>query len=83
MIVISFLFSFLKTTRQIVLVKGSTGLGFNIIGGDDCRGVFVSFILAGGPADLSGQLNKGDQLLCVNLNFLNFICFQLLILCFQ
>ena len=51
--------------RKIVLKKGSTGLGFNIVGGEDGEGIFVSLIQAGGPADLSGQLKKGDQLLLV------------------
>uniref|UniRef100_A0A671XIA4 Discs, large homolog 2 (Drosophila) n=1 Tax=Sparus aurata TaxID=8175 RepID=A0A671XIA4_SPAAU len=50
----------------VVLHKGSTGLGFNIVGGEDGEGIFVSFILAGGPADLSGELRRGDQILSVN-----------------
>lgn len=45
--------------------RGSTGLGFNIVGGEDGEGIFISFILAGGPADLSGELRKGDQILSV------------------
>ncbi|XP_039214526.1 disks large homolog 2-like isoform X2 [Crotalus tigris] len=52
--------------RKVVLHKGSTGLGFNIVGGEDREGIFVSFILAGGPADLSGELQRGDQILSVN-----------------
>uniref|UniRef100_A0A673WYT2 Discs, large homolog 2 (Drosophila) n=1 Tax=Salmo trutta TaxID=8032 RepID=A0A673WYT2_SALTR len=52
--------------RRMVLHKGSTGLGFNIVGGEDGEGIFVSFILAGGPADLSGELRRGDQILSVN-----------------
>ncbi|XP_061199357.1 disks large homolog 2 isoform X35 [Neopsephotus bourkii] len=52
--------------RKIILHKGSTGLGFNIVGGEDGEGIFVSFILAGGPADLSGELQRGDQILSVN-----------------
>ncbi|XP_048873449.1 disks large homolog 2 isoform X4 [Brienomyrus brachyistius] len=59
-------FSFLREPRKIVLHKGSTGLGFNIVGGEDGEGIFVSFILAGGPADLSGELRRGDQILSVN-----------------
>ena len=47
--------------------KGSTGLGFNIVGGEDGEGIFVSFILAGGAADLSGELRRGDQLLIVSI----------------
>jgi C-terminal processing protease CtpA/Prc len=49
-----------------VLKKGSTGLGFNIVGGEDGEGIFVSFILAGGPADLSGEIRRGDQILSVS-----------------
>uniref|UniRef100_A0A4W6DB56 Discs, large homolog 2 (Drosophila) n=1 Tax=Lates calcarifer TaxID=8187 RepID=A0A4W6DB56_LATCA len=52
--------------RKVVLHKGATGLGFNIVGGEDGEGIFVSFILAGGPADLSGELRRGDQILSVN-----------------
>ncbi|XP_076876634.1 disks large homolog 2 isoform X12 [Brachyhypopomus gauderio] len=59
-------FSFLRDPRKVILHKGSTGLGFNIVGGEDGEGIFVSFILAGGPADLSGELRRGDQILSVN-----------------
>uniref|UniRef100_A0A8C1QRY7 Discs, large homolog 4a (Drosophila) n=1 Tax=Cyprinus carpio TaxID=7962 RepID=A0A8C1QRY7_CYPCA len=52
--------------RRVVIHRGSTGLGFNIVGGEDGEGIFISFILAGGPADLSGELRKGDQILSVN-----------------
>ncbi|XP_059913117.1 disks large homolog 2 isoform X29 [Gadus macrocephalus] len=55
-----------REPRKMVLHKGSTGLGFNIVGGEDGEGIFVSFILAGGPADLSGELRRGDQILSVN-----------------
>lgn len=50
----------------MVLSKGTTGLGFNIVGGEDGEGIFISFILAGGPADVSGQLRRGDQIISVN-----------------
>ncbi|XP_076643508.1 MAGUK family member discs large 1 isoform X18 [Halictus rubicundus] len=52
--------------RTVVLNKGSSGLGFNIVGGEDGEGIFISFILAGGPADLSGELRRGDQIVSVN-----------------
>ncbi|XP_057712526.1 discs large homolog 1-like protein isoform X6 [Corythoichthys intestinalis] len=52
--------------RKVVLHRGTTGLGFNIVGGEDGEGIFISFILAGGPADLCGELRKGDRLVCVN-----------------
>uniref|UniRef100_A0A8C4PA70 PDZ domain-containing protein n=1 Tax=Dromaius novaehollandiae TaxID=8790 RepID=A0A8C4PA70_DRONO len=45
--------------RRIVIHRGSTGLGFNIVGGEDGEGIFISFILAGGPADLSGDPRAG------------------------
>ncbi|XP_037027638.1 disks large 1 tumor suppressor protein isoform X4 [Bradysia coprophila] len=55
-----------RETRSITIQKGSSGLGFNIVGGEDGQGIFVSFILAGGPADVGGELKRGDQLLSVN-----------------
>ncbi|XP_053312557.1 disks large homolog 2 isoform X1 [Spea bombifrons] len=55
-----------REPRKVILHKGSTGLGFNIVGGEDGEGIFISFILAGGPADLSGELQRGDQILSVN-----------------
>lgn len=55
-----------REPRKCVLKKGSTGLGFNIVGGEDGEGIFVSFILAGGPADLCGEIRRGDQILSVN-----------------
>ncbi|XP_046739384.1 disks large 1 tumor suppressor protein isoform X11 [Diprion similis] len=55
-----------REIRTVVLNKGTSGLGFNIVGGEDGEGIFISFILAGGPADLSGELKRGDQILSVN-----------------
>ncbi|XP_035383737.1 discs large homolog 1-like protein isoform X6 [Electrophorus electricus] len=55
-----------REPRKVVLHRGATGLGFNIVGGEDGEGIFISFILAGGPADLSGELIKGDRLVSVN-----------------
>ncbi|KAM7013174.1 disks large homolog 4-like [Tautogolabrus adspersus] len=55
-----------RDPRRVVLQRGSTGLGFNIVGGEDGEGIFISFILAGGPADLCGELRKGDRILSVN-----------------
>ncbi|XP_016394030.1 discs large homolog 1-like protein isoform X2 [Sinocyclocheilus rhinocerous] len=55
-----------REPRKVVLHRGSTGLGFNIVGGEDGEGIFISFILAGGPADLCGALKKGDRLVSVN-----------------
>ena len=42
---------------MVTLKKSAAGLGFNIVGGEDGEGIFVSFILQGGPADVSGQVS--------------------------
>ncbi|XP_068141331.1 disks large 1 tumor suppressor protein isoform X24 [Drosophila tropicalis] len=55
-----------REPRTITIKKGPQGLGFNIVGGEDGQGIYVSFILAGGPADLGSELKRGDQLLSVN-----------------
>ncbi|XP_023696682.1 disks large homolog 1 isoform X13 [Paramormyrops kingsleyae] len=55
-----------REPRKVVLHRGTTGLGFNIVGGEDGEGIFISFILAGGPADLCGELRKGDRIVSVN-----------------
>ncbi|KAH0568379.1 Disks large 1 tumor suppressor protein [Cotesia glomerata] len=55
-----------REVRTVILNKGTSGLGFNIVGGEDGEGIFISFILAGGPADTSGELRRGDQILSVN-----------------
>ncbi|CAB1345675.1 unnamed protein product, partial [Coregonus sp. 'balchen'] len=55
-----------REARRVFIHRGSTGLGFNIVGGEDGEGIFISFILAAGPADLSGELRKGDQIMSVN-----------------
>ncbi|XP_076323918.1 disks large homolog 4-like isoform X8 [Tachypleus tridentatus] len=55
-----------REPRKVILNKGSTGLGFNIVGGEDDEGIFISFILTGGVADLNGELKRGDQILSVN-----------------
>lgn len=65
MVVIALTSFFLREPRKVVLNKGPTGLGFNIVGGEDGEGIFISFILAGGVADLSGELRRGDQILSV------------------
>ena len=51
----------LRHPRDVVLHKSAAGLGFNIVGGEDGEGIFISFILAGGPADCSGQVRR-DQI---------------------
>lgn len=57
-----------REPRSITIHKGGSGLGFNIVGGEDGQGIFVSYILPGGPADQGGELKRGDQLLSVNGN---------------
>jgi len=66
----------------VVVKKGSSGLGFNIVGGEDNEGIFVSFVLAGGPADISGDLRRGDRLLSVSVPYLQHGCSVKLIFCF-
>ena len=66
-----------REPRKVVLNKGPTGLGFNIVGGEDGEGIFISFILAGGVADLSGELRRGDQILSVRLMFIGHASFSL------
>lgn len=51
---------------MVELEKGPAGLGFNIVGGEDGHGIYVSFLLAGGPAERSARLRRGDRLLAVN-----------------
>lgn len=57
-----------------MLNKGQAGLGFNIVGGEDGEGIFISFIQAGGVADLSGELRRGDQILAVSLHLKSILC---------
>jgi len=52
---------FPREPRTIDLIKGRGGLGFNIVGGEDAEGIFISFILAGSPADTCGELRRGDR----------------------
>uniref|UniRef100_A0A8C1L1A9 Discs, large homolog 3 (Drosophila) n=1 Tax=Cyprinus carpio TaxID=7962 RepID=A0A8C1L1A9_CYPCA len=62
----SWIYSSIHSQSLTSSLQGSHGLGFNIVGGEDGEGIFVSFILAGGPADLSGELRRGDRILSVN-----------------
>merc|ERR1719464_1639393 len=57
---------FTREPREVTLTKQQGGLGFNIVGGEDGEGIFVSFILAGSPADTCQWLRRGDQILSVN-----------------
>jgi hypothetical protein len=59
--------SFVKEPREVVLTKKSNqGLGFNIVGGKEGHGIFISSIVPGGLADVGGELRRGDQLLAVS-----------------
>ncbi|XP_063693820.1 disks large homolog 2-like isoform X2 [Bolinopsis microptera] len=55
-----------REARRVTLEKGPEGLGFNIVGGEYSEGIYVSFVLPGGVADVSGSLKMGDQILQVN-----------------
>ncbi|CAJ0945166.1 unnamed protein product, partial [Mesorhabditis belari] len=52
--------------RPVPLQKGNQGLGFNIVGGEDGEPIYISYVLPGGVADLSGNVKKGDILVAVN-----------------
>jgi C-terminal processing protease CtpA/Prc len=58
--------TYLREPPRVYLHKSTQGLGFNIVRGEGGEGIFVSFILNGGAADLSGDLRKGDQILSLN-----------------
>ncbi|XP_049286596.1 protein lap4 isoform X8 [Anopheles funestus] len=62
-------------SEEVILPKDQGSLGFSIIGGTDhsCTpfganepGIFISHIVAGGIAALSGKLRMGDRILKVN-----------------
>ena len=55
-----------REPRRVVLEKGPQGLGFNIIGVESSEGIFVSYVLPNGVADVSSSLKVGDQILEVN-----------------
>ncbi|CAJ0583144.1 unnamed protein product, partial [Mesorhabditis spiculigera] len=52
--------------RRVSLIRGSHGLGFNIIGGENGEPIYISIVHAGGVAEASGNVFKGDLLLGVN-----------------
>ena len=64
---------FVKEPRPVVLHKKlEEGLGFNIVGGRDGFGIFVSSVVPGGLADITGELRRGDQLLRVTTHVTRF-----------
>uniref|UniRef100_A0ABD2XHR9 Uncharacterized protein n=1 Tax=Trichogramma kaykai TaxID=54128 RepID=A0ABD2XHR9_9HYME len=52
--------------NEIYLKRNVHGFGFNIIGGENNEGIFVSSILKDGPAWTDGKLKVGDQIIIVN-----------------
>jgi PDZ domain len=59
--------SFVKEPRDVAFTKRpNQGLGFNIVGGKEGHGIFISSIVPGGLADIGGELRRGDQLLAVS-----------------
>lgn len=44
--------------RSISLNRGMQGLGFNIVGGEEGEPIYISYVLPGGVADLSGNVKK-------------------------
>lgn len=52
--------------RLVVLRRGPSGFGFNILTDENDQSIYISFIQSGGPADKSGDLRKGDRILAVN-----------------
>eukprot|EP00052_Salpingoeca_macrocollata_P012625 m.98347 g.98347 ORF g.98347 m.98347 type:complete len:886 (+) comp18564_c0_seq2:137-2794(+) len=65
--------------RTVELKGSSSGYGFNIVGParagsdtNDPTGIFISRVLPGGPADTSGQLQEGDQIMAVNGHSIEF-----------
>ena len=52
---------------EVELVKkAGKGLGLSVVGRRDGNGVFISDMVAGGVAELNGQLLRGDQIMNVN-----------------
>ncbi|KAG9481425.1 synaptojanin-2-binding protein [Eleutherodactylus coqui] len=58
--------------EEIELIRGPSGLGFNIVGGTDQQyvsrdsGIYVSSIKENGAAAVDGRLKEGDRILEVN-----------------
>ncbi|XP_056407457.1 synaptojanin-2-binding protein-like [Hyla sarda] len=58
--------------EEIELIRGPSGLGFNIVGSTDQQyvshdsGIYVSSIKENGAATVDGRLQEGDRILEVN-----------------
>lgn len=57
---------FFRRDKVVTIRRSEEGLGFNIIGGEDKEGIFISYIAPGSPADQNGNLEPGDRILSVN-----------------
>lgn len=51
--------------RTVQLNRGMQGLGFNIVGGEEGEPIYISYVLPGGVADLSGNVRKASSLNCI------------------
>lgn len=58
-----------QAPRVVTLRKLETGLGFNIVGGEDGEPIYVSHIMPGGAADLTANIKK---VFISSIKFLNF-----------
>lgn len=54
---------FVQVSLTTLDAVSGTGLGFNIIGGEDNVGIFISSITPGGMADTTKLVIAGDQIL--------------------
>lgn len=55
-----------RREKVVTIRRSEEGLGFNIVGGEDGEGIFISYIAPGSPADQNGNLEPGDRILSVN-----------------
>lgn len=55
-----------RSQRTVILHRTEKGLGFNIVGGAEGGGTFITYIVPGGSAERSKKLYCGDQIMSVN-----------------
>lgn len=60
------IYNFVRREKVATIRRSEEGLGFNIVGGEDKEGIFISYIAPGSPADQNGILEAGDRILSVN-----------------
>ena len=53
--------------RMVMLRKGEAGLGFNIVGGENTEPIYISYVMPGGVADLSGNVRRVSIILTTRL----------------